>query len=155
MITGGGKWKLVIRIVLWYTLVYITNILPIFIQNVAIIKTGIFHEELPVLIWGKLFLFTFNSMFFNVKRTAKFCHSVCPVFWCLFIGLPKNLPDMTCGPTVYRKVDRSIKQVKFHLKSYHIPGRRRGINNNKLPKSQVRNLCFETLSLWIDQMMDE
>ena len=32
-----------------YTLVYISDILPMFIQNIAIITAGIFHEELLVL----------------------------------------------------------------------------------------------------------
>ena len=39
---------MVIRIVLWHTLVYITDILLVFIQNTAIIKEGIFLEELLV-----------------------------------------------------------------------------------------------------------
>ena len=44
-----------------------------------------------------------------------FCCSVSPVFWCLFIGLPSNLPDMTGGQMVFREVDRSIKQIKSYL----------------------------------------
>ena len=62
---------------------------------------------------------------------------------------------MTGRQTVFREVDRSVKQMKFHLTSYLIPDRKAGINSNNLPKSEVRNLCFETLSVWIDWMMDE
>ena len=46
-----------------------------------------------------------------------FCQSIDPVLWCLFIRLPSNLPDMTGRRTVFQEVDRSIKQIKFHLKS--------------------------------------
>ena len=35
--------------VLWYTLVYITDILPMFIRNIVIVKVEIFLEELLVL----------------------------------------------------------------------------------------------------------
>ena len=62
---------------------------------------------------------------------------------------------MTGGPTVFWKVDRSVKKIKFHLKSYFIPDRKTGINSNNLPKLEVRNLCFVTLSVWIDRMMGE
>ena len=72
---------------------------------------------------GKLFLFTFKGMLFNVKHTAKFCRSVGPVFWCLFIRPPSNLPDMTGRPMVFQKVDRSVEQIKFHVKSYLISDR--------------------------------
>ena len=41
---------------------------------------------------GKLLLFNFNGMLFTVKHRAKFCRSVSPVFWCLVIGPPSNLP---------------------------------------------------------------
>ena len=37
------------------------------IRNIAIIAAGIFHEELSVLTQGKLFLFIFNGMLFNVN----------------------------------------------------------------------------------------
>ena len=57
--------------------------------------------------------FTFNGMLFNAKYTAKFCHSVSLAFWCLFIGPPSNLPDMTGGPMVFREVHRSVKQIKI------------------------------------------
>ena len=103
-----------------------------FIRNIAIITAGIFHEELLVLV---------------VLGTAKFNHSVSSVFWCLFIGPPSSLPDMAGEPTVFQKVDRSVKQMKFHLKSYLILDRKTDINPNNLPKSKVRNLCFETLSM--------
>ena len=43
----------------------------------------------------------------------KFCLSVGPLSWCLFIGPPSKLIHMTGGPTVFRKVDRSI---------YHMTG---------------------------------
>ena len=82
-------------------------------------------------------------MLFNVNRTAKFCHSVRPVFWCLFIGLPSNLPDMTGRPILFPEVDRSVKQIK----SYLVPDRKTGITLNNLPKSEESNLCFETLSV--------
>ena len=38
-----------------------------FIQNIAIIAAGIFREILSDLTQGKLFLFIFNSMLFNVN----------------------------------------------------------------------------------------
>ena len=57
-----NKKKMVICIVLRSTLVYITDILLVFIQNTAIIKEGIFLEELLVLKWGKLSLFTIYCM---------------------------------------------------------------------------------------------
>ena len=82
---------------------------------------------------GKLFLFTFNGMLFKTKSRAKFCRSVGSLLWCLFIRPPSNLPDMTDGPTVFREVDRSVKQIKFHLKSYLILDRKTGINSNNLP----------------------
>ena len=50
IIPGSGKIKVVIRIVPRCTLVYITDILPMYIRNVAIVMLGIFHEELSVLI---------------------------------------------------------------------------------------------------------
>ena len=62
-----------------------------FIQNIVIITVGIFLKELLVLTLGKLLLFTFNGMLFNVKRRAKFYLSVGPVFWCLVIGPLSNL----------------------------------------------------------------
>ena len=80
-----------------------TDISPMIIQNIAIMTAGIFHEELWVLKRGRLFLFTFYDMQFHVKCTVKFCQSVSPVFWCLFIGPPSNLPDMTGGPTAFRE----------------------------------------------------
>ena len=55
--------------------------------------------------------------------------------------------DMTGGLTVFREVDRSVEKIKFHLKSYLIPDRKTGINSNNVPKLEVRNLCFETLSV--------
>ena len=88
-----------------------------------------------------------DGRYWDFKRTSKFCRSVGLVFWCLVIGPPPNLPDMTGGPTVFRKVDRSVKQIKFHLKSYLISDRKTGINSNNLPKPEVRNLCFETFSV--------
>ena len=96
---------------------------------------------------GKLFLFTFHGMLFNVKHKAKFCQSVGPVFWCLLIGPPSNLPDMTGGTTVFLEVDSSVKQIQFHLKLYLIPARKTGKNSNNLPQSKVRNLCCDTLSV--------
>ena len=68
------KKKMVIRIVLRYTLVYITDILLVFIQNTAIIKEGIFLEELSVL-----------------KRQNSFCllFTVCNFMFCVrlnFVG---------------------------------------------------------------------
>ena len=48
-----------------------------------------------------LFLFTFCGMWFHIKRRTKFCQSVSPVFWCLFIELLPVLPDMTGWPTVF------------------------------------------------------
>ena len=86
-----------------------------FIQNIAIITAGIFHEELSVLTQEN-FLFTFYGMLRNFKCMAKFCQSVGPVFWCLFIRPQSNLPDMTSGPTVFREVNRSVKKIKFHRK---------------------------------------
>ena len=77
---------------------------------------GIFHEELSVLTLENFFCLLFYSMLFNVKRTAKFCWSVGPVFWCSLIRPTSNLPDMTSGPMVFRQVDRSVKQIIFHLK---------------------------------------
>ena len=53
---------------------------------------------------------------------------------------------MIGGPTI-SEVDRSVKQIKFHIKSYLTPERKTGINSNDLPKSEVRNLGFETLSV--------
>ena len=50
IIPGSGKIKVVIRIVARCTLVYITDILPMYIRNVAIVMLGIFYEELSVLI---------------------------------------------------------------------------------------------------------
>ena len=47
-ITGAGKWKVVIWMVPRHTLVYITDVLPMFIRNIAIITTGIFNKELLV-----------------------------------------------------------------------------------------------------------
>ena len=52
-------------------------------------------------------------MLFNVKHTALFCRSVGPVFWCLLIGPPSSLPDMTGRLMVFREVDRSVKQIKI------------------------------------------
>ena len=72
-----------------YTLVYITDKLPMFIRNIAIIMTGTFGFNI-----GKLF-----------------CRPGDPVFWCLFIGLPSNLPDMTGGQMVFREVDRSVNPL--------------------------------------------
>ena len=57
------------------------------------------------------------------------------------------LSDMTGGQTVFWEVYRSVKKIKFHLKLYLIPERKVGINSNNPPKSEVRNLCFETLSV--------
>ena len=57
-----------------------------------------------------------------------------------FIRRPPNLPDMAGGLTVFQKVDRSVKQIKFHLKSHFIPHRKTDIYSNNLPKSEVRNL---------------
>ena len=50
IISGSGKIKVAIWIVPRCTLVYITDILPMYIQYVAIVTLGIFHEELSVLI---------------------------------------------------------------------------------------------------------
>ena len=47
------------------------------------------------------------------------------------------LSDMTGGQTVFREGDRSVKQIKFHLKLYLIPDRKAGINSNNLPKSET------------------
>ena len=77
-----------------------------FIRNITIIKVEIYHEELSVKNGKTVFVYFLWS--------AKFYF---PVFWCLFIGLLSNLPDMTGGPTVFPEVDRSVKQIKFHLKS--------------------------------------
>ena len=99
-----------------------------FIRNNVIITAGIYHEELSVLTQENCFLLAFNGMLFNVKSRAKFYRSVGPVFWCLYIGQPSNLPDMTGGPTVFGEDDRSGKQIKFHLKSYLIQDRKTGIN---------------------------
>ena len=114
-----------------------TDILPMFIRNIAIITAGIFHEELSVLT-GEDLLFTFNGMLLIYKHRAKFCCSVGPVFWCLVIGPPSNSPvrhDRRICLTVFQEVDRSVKQIKFHLKSYLMPDRKMGINSNNLPKS--------------------
>ena len=43
--------KVVIRMVPRYILVFITDVLPMFIRNIAIIKVEIFQEELLVLKW--------------------------------------------------------------------------------------------------------
>ena len=81
-------------------------------------------------------LFNANGMLFNAKRTAKFCCSVGPVFWCLFIRPPSNLPDLTGGLLVFRIVDRSVKQIK--IVSY--TRQKTGINSNNLSKSEESNL---------------
>ena len=64
-----NKKKVVIWIVLPYTLVYITDILLVFIQNTAIIKEGIFLEELSVLKRENCFclLFTVCNFMFSVR----------------------------------------------------------------------------------------
>ena len=43
------KRKVALGMVLQYTLVYITNIMPMFIQTIAVLKMEIFHEKLSVL----------------------------------------------------------------------------------------------------------
>ena len=117
-----------------------------FIPNIAILTAGIFHEELLVLTQENCFCLLLTVCYLMLS-TAKFCHLVGPLFWCLFITPLSNLSDMTGGPTVFREVDRSVKQIKFHLKSYLISDRKTGINSNNQPKSEVRNLYFETLSV--------
>ena len=62
---------------------------------------------------------------------------------------------LTRGPMVFPEVDRSVKQIKFHLKSLPLQDRKTGINSNNLPSSEGRNLSFATLSVWIDWKMDE
>ena len=46
----------------------------------------------------------------SCKHTAKFCHSVRPVFWYSYLSY---LHDMTDGPMVFQEVDRPIKLIKF------------------------------------------
>ena len=59
------------------------------------------------------------------------------VIWCSAIR-PLSKPVRHNGEmTVFWEVDRSVMQIKFHLKSYLIPDR----------KTEERNLCFETLSI--------
>ena len=87
-----------------------------FIQNISIIKVEIFHKELSVSKWENCFCLL-KSMKFHFKSMAKLCRSVSPIFWYLFTRPPSNLSDMTRGPTVFWEVDRSLKQIKFHLKS--------------------------------------
>ena len=67
-----NKKKVVIRIVLRYTLVYITDILLVFTQNTAIIKEGIFLEELPILKRENCFclLFTVCKFMFSVRQNV-------------------------------------------------------------------------------------
>ena len=48
--------------VLRYTLVYITDILPMFIRNIVIVKLEIFLEELLVLKREFFFAFTFYNI---------------------------------------------------------------------------------------------
>ena len=47
--------------------------LPMYIQNVAIVTLGTFHEELLVLIQQNFFCLLFCGMYLHIKHTAKFC----------------------------------------------------------------------------------
>ena len=80
---------------------------------------------------ARLFLFPFNGMLFNVKRTVD------PVFWCLFIRLPSNLPDMTGRVAVFQEVDWYVKQIK----SYLIPERKRALTLI-IYQNQRKAICF-------------
>ena len=67
-----NKKKMVIWIVLRYTLVYITDILLVFIQNTAIIKEVIFLKELSVLKRENCFclLFTVCNFMFSIRLNS-------------------------------------------------------------------------------------
>ena len=105
-----------------------------FIQNIVIITTGIFHRELSVLTRENCFCLLLTVCYLMLSELLNFV-----VQSVLYSGAYlSNLPDMTGGPMVFREVDRSVKQVK----SYLVPDTKTGINSNNLPKSDKRNLCF-------------
>ena len=63
----NNSWKLEKKkVVIWMVLqcmpVYITNILPMYIQNNVNLKVDIFHEELLILIQERCFCLLFYSM---------------------------------------------------------------------------------------------
>ena len=58
--------------VLRYTLVYITDILPMFIQNIAVVKVEIFLEELSVLKCENCFHLRFTVCNFTLSVWLNF-----------------------------------------------------------------------------------
>ena len=72
--------------VLPYTLVYITDILPMFIRNIVILTAGIFHKELSVL-------------------TRENCF--CLLLTVCYLMLSIQLNFVT--ESVFREVDRPVK----------------------------------------------
>ena len=79
-----------------------------------IIKVEIFHEELPFYNGKVVFVDFFTVCNFMLSVRLSFVsHSIL-----VLIGLPSNLQGMTGGPRVFREVDRSDKQIKFHPNRY-------------------------------------
>ena len=101
--------KVVIRMVLQYTLVYISDISLMFFQNIAIIKVAIFIEELLVLKWENCFCLLFMVCNFMVRVWLNFVSQLVLYSVAYLSDMPSKLPIMTDGLIAFWEVDRSSK----------------------------------------------